>query len=140
MKEKFDLYDYLTFFFVLFVSIFIGLYFGLNINQKLKSLFNKSISRKNKTNPAEDELEMKKSDTTVEDDKPIESDKTVEDEMTVESDKTMNFLTANSSMSALPVALSLLATFFSSCKKIKFLIYLNYFFNVFKCSCFCHAR
>ena len=100
MKDKFDLYDYLMFFFILFVSIFIGLYFGLNLNEKIKGCFNNLKRRQNKTSPQQDNIELKDSSETK------------------ETDKTMNFLTANSSMSALPVALSLLATFFSSCNKI----------------------
>jgi hypothetical protein len=99
MKDKFDLYDYLIFFLVLFVSIFIGLFFGLNLSAKLKSLINKLKSRKNKTIPVQDEIELKSSDQKD------------------EADETMKFLTANSTMGALPVALSLLATFFSSCNK-----------------------
>ena len=100
MKVKFDVYDYLIFFFVIFVSIFIGLYFGLDLKLKTKSLFKRLF--KSKTSPCNEKLELQSVNETSADQ--------------IKNDKTMNFLTANSSLGAIPLSLSLLATFFSSCK------------------------
>ena len=106
MKSEFDVYDYLIFFVVLFISIFIGLFFGLNLNEKLRKLF--KLNKKKSTVSVEIELEENNG---------TENTQTNAEKSSQSSDnqKTMNFLTANSSMGAVPIALSLLATFFSSC-------------------------
>ncbi len=100
MKEKFDFYDYFIFCVILIFSICIGLYFGLNLDQKFKHLWNifKSKMKSNTINPNEIELnDLKESDG-----------------------KTMEYLTANHSMGAFPIALSLLSTFFSSSSLLGF--------------------
>lgn len=99
MKTKFDFYDYFIFFVILLISIFIGLYFGLGLNEKLSLLFDKFKAKFRKVKPADIELEEKSSE--------LDENET--------GSKTLNYLTANHSMGAFPIALSLLATFFSSC-------------------------
>lgn len=124
MKTKFDFYDYFIFFFILLVSIGIGLFFGFNLNEKLKSfvrsLFNKSKAKVGATSAHEledqqDQLESKKKQ--LEQDGQGETEESKEKE---EENKTMEYLTANKSMSALPIALSILATFFSSSSLLGF--------------------
>ncbi|CAF0745577.1 unnamed protein product [Brachionus calyciflorus] len=90
MKTKFDFYDYFIFVVILLITIFIGLYFGLHLNEKLKKLWYRFF-RKTKVQKVENE-----------------------------ENKTMEYLTANQSMGAFPIALSLLSTFFSSSSLLGF--------------------
>ncbi|RNA00038.1 sodium-coupled monocarboxylate transporter 1-like [Brachionus plicatilis] len=90
MKTKFDFYDYFIFILILLITILIGLFFGFHLNEKLKVLWSRYF-KKNE----------------------------IHTEQTGGS-KTMEYLTANKSMSAFPIALSLLSTFFSSSSLLGF--------------------
>lgn len=109
MKTKFDFYDYFIFFVILVVSIGIGLFFGFNLNEKLKKIFKKLINKRKKVKPQDYDLNV------IEGSKKEDFGDNDEDE-----NKTMEYLTANHSMSAFPIALSLLATFFSSSSLLGF--------------------
>lgn len=100
MKTKFDFYDYFIFFLILFISIGIGIYFGFKLDVKLKIAWNDFFKSKYKRAAT---FEMKANDSDLVD---------REDEEL--KNKTMHYLTANKSMGALPIALSLFATYFSS--------------------------
>lgn len=90
MKTKFDFFDYFIFILILVITIFIGLFFGLHLNEKLKFLWQKYLKKN-----------------------AIHSEQNT-------GSKTMEYLTANKSMSAFPIALSLLSTFFSSSSLLGF--------------------
>lgn len=105
MKTKFDFYDYFIFFIILLISICIGLYFGLGLNEKLTLILDRfKLKFRKKVTPVEIELE--------------EQSKELDENET--GSKTLNYLTANHSMGAFPIALSLLATFFSSSSLLGF--------------------
>ena len=114
MKSEFDQYDYLIFVAVILMSIFVGLIFGLELNEKFKNIFR----RRTQISPCTDkETELRtviSSDANETKVKQQGVDEEVSQQDTEDDEKTRNFLTANSSMSTLPIALSLLATFFSS--------------------------
>lgn len=90
IKTKFDFYDYFIFILILLITIFIGLFFGLHLNEKLKILWQRYL-KKNVVNSQQNS-----------------------------GSKTMEYLTANKTMSAFPIALSLLSTFFSSSSLLGF--------------------
>ena len=91
MEEKFKVVDYIVLAFILVFSVFIGLYHELKI--KVISYFKQA--RKNK----------------VENNESIELEDSNETEP---KSKTNDYLIASSSISALPIAFSLLASFYSA--------------------------
>ena len=101
MKSKFTVYDYLVFVFILLISVAIGFYHAIRARYgSFSNLFN---------------LKCRRQAAKVD----IELDDNVTDEKTnAENDnkktKMAEYLTASSSLGPFPVALSLLATFFSS--------------------------
>ena len=123
-KTKFDFYDYFIFFFILFISIAIGLFFGFNLNEKFKNILKKFFKSSQKVNPnsssaKSDKLssdDKKQLDHQGDGEKSQDADKPTADE----ENQTMEYLTANKSMSAFPIALSILATFFSSSSLLGF--------------------
>jgi hypothetical protein len=100
MKEKFDFYDYFIFCVILIFSICIGLYFGLNLDQKFKNIWNNFKLKWSKNSIKPNEIEL--------------------NDLNESEGKTMEYLTANHSMGAFPIALSLLSTFFSSSSLLGF--------------------
>lgn len=121
MKTKFDVYDYLIFVFVLLISIGIGLYFGLNLNQKVNNFFKKLFSKRKVIPQTSDhenvDMQQIQSEETQKSGGDSTHDKQIEPET---NSKTSEYLTGNHSMSAFPIALSLLATFFSSSSLLGF--------------------
>ena len=89
MSKKFDVYDYLVLVFVLSLSVFIGIYHGFK--KKLNFVF--KYIKKNRIN-GETNIEL--------------------NENIVANQATNEYLTANSSLGSIPVAFSLLASFYSS--------------------------
>ena len=104
MNSKFSVYDYLVFVFILLVSVTIGFYHAICAKYgSFKNLFNLIFKKfKKKSGKVEIELE----DTN--------EDKNINNEDDQKNTKMGEYLTANSSLGPIPVALSLLATFFSS--------------------------
>ena len=94
MEEKFKVVDYIVLAFILVFSVFIGLYHELKI--KVISYFKQA--RKNKVDNNES-IELEDPDETE------------------PKSKTNDYLIASSSISALPIAFSLLASFFFLCLK-----------------------
>jgi sodium-coupled monocarboxylate transporter 8/12 len=90
MSKKFDIYDYLILAFVLSFSVFIGLYHGFK--RKLRNLY-KFIKR----NQVNEELNIE-----------------LNGNMNDNNDRVNEYLTGNSSLGSIPVAFSLLASFYSS--------------------------
>ena len=124
MKTKFDVYDYLIFVFVLLISIGIGLYFGFNLNEKVKKFFKNVLFKKNaqitpeKTDNGVDLQKIEKNDPA--DQQKMEKTTSSDSNNNNANNKTSEYLTGNHSMSAFPIALSLLATFFSSSSLLGF--------------------
>jgi hypothetical protein len=103
MNSKFSVYDYLVFVFILLVSVTIGFYHAIRAQYgSFKNLFN-IIFKKFKKKSAKVEIELEDKDNK-EHNNPDDNKNT----------KMGEYLTANSSLGPIPVALSLLATFFSS--------------------------
>lgn len=105
MNSKLSIYDYLIFFLVLLITLFIGLYFGLKLNEKcntfklyLRKIF-VSYEVRTQTNMNQEEINLEESHQAFID--PI-------------NNKTSDYLSANQSMSSIPIALSLLVSLFSS--------------------------
>lgn len=118
MKTKFDVYDYLIFVFILLVSIGIGLYFGFNLNEKVKKIFKKYFSKNAAQITPENDVDMQKLESSDESTEQQKMETTSENPNA--NNKTSEYLTGNKSMSAFPIALSLLATFFSSSSLLGF--------------------
>ena len=103
MNSKFSVYDYLVFVLILLVSVTIGFYHAIRAKYgSFKNLFN-IIFKKFKKKSAKVEIELYHKDYT-------EHNNSDDNKNT----KMGEYLTANSSLGPIPVALSLLATFFSS--------------------------
>ena len=122
MKTKFDVYDYLIFVFILVLSIGIGLFFGFNLNEKLKTLVQRLFKKSSQVvEPSKNEIDLVEQqydgEKEVDGENEGEKGEAAEEKENV---KTMEYLTANHSMSAFPIALSLLATFFSSSSLLGF--------------------
>lgn len=119
MKTKFDVYDYLIFVFILVLSIGIGLFFGFNLNEKLKTLLQRLFKKSSQAvEPSKNEIDLVEQQYHGE--KGVDGENEGEKGEEEENVKTMEYLTANHSMSAFPIALSLLATFFSSSSLLGF--------------------
>lgn len=88
-SNNFTVYDYLVLLFILAISMLIGFYFGFK--SKLKNLMTR-----NKITDKNEEIELKETNDSN------------------EKSQVSEYLTANSSMNPLPVALSMLATFYSA--------------------------
>jgi hypothetical protein len=95
-NSTFTTYDYLVLILILAISLFIGLYFGFKSKLKCLIKFNRITADKN-------EIELKESNDLKE-----------KNESEKNENQVSEYLTANSSMNLIPVALSLLATFYSS--------------------------
>lgn len=119
MKTKFDFYDYFIFVLVLLISIGIGLYFGFNLNEKLKRFIRALFKPPKVEAIVPNEITTNKSDELINSPDLIKNDHETES-IRIEENKTMEYLTGNKSMSAIPIALSLLATFFSSSSLLGF--------------------
>lgn len=118
MKTKFDVYDYLIFVFILVLSIGIGLFFGFNLNEKLKTLLQRLFKKSSQVvEPSKNEIDLVEQQYG---EKEVDGENEGEKGEEEENVKTMEYLTANHSMSAFPIALSLLATFFSSSSLLGF--------------------
>lgn len=116
MKTKFDVYDYLIFVFVLLISIGIGLYFGFNLNEKVKKFFKNILFSKNaQITPGKTDNDLDMQQIESADQQKVDKNTTLD-----KNNKTSEYLTGNKSMSAFPIALSLLATFFSSSSLLGF--------------------
>ncbi len=100
-NSNFTVYDYLVLIIILAISLLIGLYFGFKSKLKCLNSSNKITTDKN-------EIELKElSDSS-------------------ENSQVSEYLTANSSMNPIPVALSLLATFYSSSSLLGMVKYFNF--------------
>ena len=106
MNSKFSVYDYLVFVFILLISVTIGFYHAIQARYgSFRNLFHKIlILFKIKSIKVDIELESKIKEDAVDNVAETENKKT----------KMGEYLTASSSLGPIPVALSLLATFFSS--------------------------
>jgi hypothetical protein len=91
--------DYIILFFILLVSILIGIYHGFK--SEIFAFLNRVFKKRN-DNSSTDELELK-------DNQIGESNETL-----VKQDRVTDYLTGNASMGPLPISFSLLASFFST--------------------------
>ena len=124
MKRKFDAYDYAIFVVILLISVFIGIFFGLKLDERLAKIFKRKRPTVNQVEDIGVELDERggkeKATEALESEKNGEGGEDGDMETTSKKNQTMNYFTANSSMGAFPIALSLLATFFSSSSLLGF--------------------
>ena len=102
MDLKITVWDYLVLCVILLISICIGLYHGYS--QALLRLLNKFRLTKNDTTPKSLELNLIKTNDAVIND----------DSSSRQLNKTSEFIMANSTMRTIPIAFSLLASFYSA--------------------------
>lgn len=105
-NSNFTTYDYLVLIIILAISLLIGLYFGF------KSKLLKCLNKNNKTTVDKNEIELQDSNDSQE-----------QNESKKNASKVSEYLTANSSMNPIPVAFSLLATFYSSASLLGMVIF-----------------